>query len=127
MPTSTSRYRFEFRLCDWAEKLSVSLCGSRCALFVALREDGTPRRIYFAAPGEGFDGPSKASLAESHPSWLLYQPYEEDGSAYLEWLGLRQEVVERWLGRRLELADFLDVRSTGSRDVWPDAWRVLLA
>lgn len=127
MPTSTSRYRFEYRLADWAEKLSISLCGARCALFVGLREDGSLRRIYFAAPGEGFDGPSKTSLAESHVSWFLYQPYEDEGSAWVEWLGLRREVAERWLGRRLEPADFLDVRSTGARDGWPDAWRVTLA
>ena len=127
MPTSTSRYRFEFRLHDWAQRLSTDLCGERCAFFVGLRDNGTLRRTYFAQPDQPFDGTRKAALAEAHPRWFLYSPYEEEGSAYLEWLGLDQAIAERWLGRRFELADFLDVRSTGTRDGWPESWRVIIA
>lgn len=128
MPTSTTRYRFEFRLHDWAERLSLSLCGRRCAFFVGMREDGSLRRVYFAPPEEPFDGPQKAQLAEAYPRWFLYVPYEEaEGSAYLEWLGIERKIAERWLGRGLDAADFLDVRSTGARDQWPESWRVIVA
>jgi hypothetical protein len=121
----TSRYRFEFRLHDWAERLGRSLCGEPIAFFVGLRDDGSPRRIYFAGAGSPIDGPAKAALAEAYQSWFLYLPHDE-GSAYLEWLGLEQAVAERWLGKRLDASDFLDVRQTGTREGWPDSWRVIV-
>lgn len=127
MPASTTRYRFEYRVNDWATRFSISLCGRRSAFFVGLREDGSVRRIYFAPRGEEFDGAQKVQLAEAHPRWLLFQPYDEDNSAYLEWLGVDRPTMECWLGRRLEPGDFMDVRSTGTRDDWPDAWRVIVA
>jgi hypothetical protein len=127
MPTSTARYRFEFRLSDWAHRFASDLAGARASFFVAFREDGSVRRVYVARPGDSFDGESKAKLAESHERWFLFSPYDEEGTAYLEWLGLDRETVERWLGRRLEVTDFMDVRSTGTRDAWPDTWRVIIA
>jgi hypothetical protein len=127
MPKSTSRYRFEFRLHDWAERLSLQLCGARVGFFVGLRADGSVRRVYFRPHGEAVSGEDKAALTEAHPAWFLYQPYEDEGAAYLEWLGLDEGTVERWLGKRLERADFLDVRSTGHHDGWPETWRVILA
>jgi hypothetical protein len=127
MPNSTLRYRFEFRVHDWAERLSVGLCGARVGFFVGLRADGTVRRLYFRPRGESVAGESKTALAEAHPRWFLYQPYEDEGSAYIEWLGLDQPTVERWLGRPLERADFLDVRSAGHHEGWPEAWRVIVA
>jgi hypothetical protein len=127
MPTSTSRYRFEYRLHDWAEKYVLTLAGHRTAYFVGMREDGTIRRVYVAPQGDPFDGATKAQLAEAHPKWFLYVPYDEDGSAYIEWLGLERRTVERWLGRRLEAIDFMDVRTTGTREDWPESWRVIIA
>lgn len=127
MPTSTTRYRFEFRLHEWAERFSTGLCGTRTAFFVGLRDDGSIRRVYFAVPGTPFDGANKAALAEAYPRWFLYLPYDEDGSAYLEWLGVGRSQAERWLGRRFEAADFMDVRSSGERDEWPESWRVIVA
>mgnify|MGYP001359797592 CR=1 FL=1 len=126
MPTSTARYRFEFRMFDWVQGLSRSLCGTRTSLFIGIRKDGSMRRIYFARPTKGFDGDQKSTLAESHPAWLLYQPYEELGSGYLEWFGLDRKIAERWLSDNLTEADFLDVRSKDSRDDWPSAWRVIV-
>ena len=125
MAQPTSRYRFEFRLHDWAERLGTSLCGRPSAFFVGLRDDDTIRRIYFADAGAPLDGPAKAALAEAYKKWFLYLPHDE-GSAYLEWLGLDRRVVERWLDKRLDASDFLDVRQTGSREDWPDSWRVIV-
>ena len=127
MPTSTARYRFEFRLNDWAEKFVTSLAGRRSAYFVGFREDGTIRRVYVSLPDEPFDGAQKTQLAEAYPRWFLYVPYDDEGTAYLEWLGIERKVAERWVGRRLEAADFLDVRTTSSRDEWPESWRVIVA
>lgn len=127
MPTSTARYRFEFRLHEWAERFSASLCGARVAFFVGFRDDGTIRRVYFAQPGVPFDGANKAALAEAYPKWFLYLPYDEEGSAYLEWLGVDRPLAERWLGRRFAATDFLDVRTSGGRDEWPESWRVIVA
>ncbi|MEQ1504856.1 MAG: hypothetical protein ABMB14_21655 [Myxococcota bacterium] len=126
VPTSTARYRFEFRLHDWARQLSVGLCGKRAAFFLGMRDDGSIRRIYFAPSGEPFDGATKTQLAEAHPKWFLYLPYDDDG-AYLEWLGVDRKLAERWIGRKLEAVDFLDVRSTGAREEWPESWRVIVS
>ena len=125
MAQPTSRYRFEFRLHDWAERLATSLTGAPCAFFVGLRDDGSLRRIYFAGEGAPFDGAAKAALAEAYRRWFLYLPHDE-GSAYLEWLGLDRRTAERWLGKRLDASDFLDVRQTGSREEWPESWRVIV-
>ncbi len=127
MPTSTARYRFEFRLFDWAEHTARGLAGDRISFFIGFRDDGTLRRIYFAPAGELIDGERKAKLADAHGCWFLYAPYDAEGTAYLEWLAVPQATVERWLRRRLEASDFMDVRSTGARDAWPDTWRVIIA
>jgi len=117
MPKSTARYRFEFRVHDWAVSTSRALCG---------RDDASLRRIYFPRPGRAFSGDRKNAMAEAHPVWLLYAPYEEPGSAYLEWFNLDRSIVERWLEGKLGPEDFLDVRNTESREDWPPTWRVIV-
>jgi hypothetical protein len=126
LPPSTARYRFEFRLFDWAETTSRDLTGSRRAFFVGFRDEGSVRRMYFAQSGTPFDGDRKAKLAETHGRWFLYSPYDDAGTGYLEWLDLPQSAVEIWLKRTLEATDFLDVRSTSARDGWPENWRVIV-
>ena len=126
MATSTARYRFEFRLLEWAETFSRKLAGSRNSVFVGMRDDASIRRIYMARAGTSFDGDRKSTLVEAHPRWLLYTPYDEAGTGYLEWFALPQSVAERWIGRPLEMADFLDVRSSSTRNDWPETWRVIV-
>lgn len=112
---------------EWARRFIIDLAGAPCAFFLALRDNGTVRRVYVAQPEQPFTPEQKASLADTHPRWLLYSPYIEEGSAYLEWLGVDRALAERWLGRRLGVEDFLDVRATGNREGWPDSWRVIIA
>jgi hypothetical protein len=126
MSSSTARYRFEFRLFDWAEAYSRDMCGERRAFFIGIREDGSPRRVYFARQDDQFDGERKAALAESHPVWILFGPADDRGSGYLEWYGLEKDVAERWVKRPFEATDFIDVRASGGRDGWPTSWRVLV-
>lgn len=121
---SSARHRFEYLLFDWAENFSRALCGVRCGFFLAVRDEGTPRRIYFASPaGPEVDGEQKNKLAMLYPRWFVYTPGDEAGAGYLEWFDLERAVVERWIGRTLEPTDFLDVRTTASRD-WPSRWRI---
>ncbi len=126
MPAHTSRYRFEYRLLDWCEALSTGLCGARSSFFVGLREDGTPRRLYFAPPEEPLEGDRKTKLAAAYASWFLYVPAEEPGMGYLEWLGVPRNVAERWLLRDIEASDLVDVRTGTTRQDWPSDWRVHL-
>ncbi len=126
MSTTTSRYRFEFRIQDWANSWILRLAGTRVGFFVALRRDGTVRRIYVAAPDRPFDGQQKVALGQEYASWFLYLPYDNEGAAYLEWLNLDRGTIERWLGRELSPEDFIDVRTTGCRDGWPTSWRVIV-
>jgi hypothetical protein len=127
MPSSTARFRFEFRMLEWAENLSRSLCGDRRALFVGLRADGAVRRVYFASGDESFEGDRKTRLAQSHPGWLLFLPHGEAGTGYVEWFGLDAKVAERWMAHRLDAADYVDVRGRSERTEWPTTWRVLVA
>jgi len=126
MTTGTSRYRFEFRLADWAAGFSRSLCGDHRGFFVGFRGPADVRRLYVAPQGASFDGERKAKLAERYNSWFLYSPFDESGASYLEWLNMPHAVAERWLGRQLEAADFLDVRTTSAREGWPESWRVIV-
>ena len=126
MPTSTSRYRFEYRLLEWAESLCRDLHGGRSGLFVGLRSDGTVRRIVFAAPDERLEGERKAKLTTGADSWFLFAPYDEPGTGYLEWLDLPATTVERWLRRPLEVVDFQDVRTGTPLGQWPPGWRVII-
>ena len=126
MPTSTARYRFEFRILEFAESLSRGLNGTRLATFVGVRGDGNVRRVYFAPAGDSFEGDRKNKLVEGHESWMLYTPGVEGGSGYLEWMGLQRHIVERWIGSPLVPDDFIDVRAPGKREEWPVTWRVWL-
>ena len=126
MPTSTSRYRFEFRMHDWAQRYARSMCGCRTGFFIGLRDDGSPRRVYFARPGESIDNDRKNAMVDQHPMWVLYAPYDEPDHGYLEWYALDRATAERWLGSSLEDADFIDVRGTETRDAWPLTWRVIV-
>jgi len=126
MSNSTVRYRFEHRLHDWAAQFAQQLTGAPCGFFVGLRDDGSVRRVYLAHPDRPLDGEQKQLLAQRHPSWFLYFPYPEEGRGYLEWLGLPQALAETWLGRPLDPTDFIDVRSTGARDGFPESWRVIV-
>lgn len=125
MARSTARYRFEFKMVDWAQGFVRSLCGQRVSLFVGLRADGTVRRVYCARPGADFAPERRDAMTEAHPVWLLYAPYDDPDTAYLEWFGLDREVAEQWLGP-LERDDFVDVRGTEPRDDWPSTWRVIV-
>ncbi len=127
MATSTARYRFEFRLLEWAENTGRTLCGDRRAMFVGVRPDTAVRRIYFAPALESFEGERKSALAESHAHWFLYTPHPEAGTGYLEWFALERKIAERWLQHKLEPEDFIDVRGPGTRNEWPATWRVLIA
>jgi hypothetical protein len=123
---TTSRYRFEYRIQDWASSWSTQLVGHRVAFFVAFRRDGSVRRVYVAPVDRPFDGAQKAALGQEYATWFLYLPYDSEGTAYLEWLNLPRATIERWIGRTLLSDDFLDVRATGCRDDWPESWRVIV-
>lgn len=119
-----ARYTFELLVRDWAERAAVDWCGRPAAFFVGLRDDASPRRVYFAPVGTPFDAEQKTSLADAHPRWLLYVPHE-DGT-YLEWLGLPAPLVERWIGRPLDARTLAELSGHGSRGGWPESWRVML-
>lgn len=126
MPVSTVRYRFEYRLFDWAEEHVRGLTGDRLGLFVGMREDGTLRRVYVAAPGRPWDGEQKTSMAAAHPRWFLFVPDDEPGRGYLEWSALPVAVAQRWLTRPLQSTDLQDVKGDTPLDHWPETWRVVL-
>ena len=126
MTTSTARYRFEYRLHEWAEDLSMRMCGEMRSLFVGVRASGAVRRIYFSRTPSPFDGDRKRLLADGHQHWFLYQTHGERGSGYIEWFELDRGVVERWLGGAMADEDMADVRGAGELSEWPACWRVLM-
>jgi hypothetical protein len=124
--SSTARYRFEFRLFEWAETLSRDLCGDSRCFFIGLRPEGAARRVYFARAGAPFSPERKRVLVDGHLGWFLFHPVEFRAAGYVEWYDLDAFVVERWTRQRLEPADFEDVRGGGSLHAWPTSWRVIL-
>jgi len=124
--SSTARYRFEFQLFEWADRLSRELCGDSRCFFVGLRPDGAVRRIYFARAGAPFSSERKRVLVEGHLGWFLYHPVEHRSPGYVEWYDLEAVNAERWLGQSLTPDDFEDVRGGGTLHAWPTSWRVIL-
>lgn len=124
--TSTARYRFEFRLFEWAENLTRDLCGDSRCFFIGLRPEGAARRIYFARAGAPFSAERKRVLVDGHLSWFLFHPVEHRSPGYVEWYDLDAPVVERWTRQTLAPSDFDDVRGSGSLHAWPTSWRVIL-
>ena len=82
--------------------------------------------MYFAQAGTVLDGDRKAQLAQTHPRWFLFSPYDMAGTGYLEWLDLPEHTAEVWLKRAFESTDFLDVRSTSACEGWPESWRTIV-
>ena len=121
--TGPPRYAFEERILAFAEELSRRFVGGRRAFFVGLRDDGSPRRIYFAEDGP-FDAAQKDRLAGAHPRWFLFLPHDE--GTYLEWLDVDRATFERWLGAPLGPDALVDRTSTGSRGAFPTSWRVIV-
>lgn len=121
---STARYRFEYRLFDWAEQHVRELAGERVGFFVALRNDGTLRRIYLASPFAAWTEEQRASMVEAHESWFLFRPGSEPGTGYLEWADLPGAVARRWLGRPVLDADLQAVVGGEPLQHWPTSWRV---
>ncbi len=120
--TGTARYVFEERIRAFSEAFVVRWCGGPRAFFVGLREDGAPRRIYFAGE-EGFDAEQKERLVQGHPRWFLYLPHAD--GIYLEWLDLDARTFAQWLGEPLGDDALADTTSTGARGSFPTAWRVI--
>lgn len=126
MPTSTSRYRFEYEMDRWARRFIVPFAGEECAFLVALRESGSVRRVYVAPPGRAFGPEQKDRMTTDNHAWFLFVPYHDGSSTFMEWQGLDRATVERWLGRAFDPDDFLDVRTTGRSDGFPTHWRVIV-
>ena len=124
--SGTARYRFEFRLLDWAQRFARGLAGRRVAFFIGFRGDGTVRRVYLAPPGREFEPDQKRRLAESYASWFLFVPAEDPGKGYVEWLQMPRDRAEQWLGEAFVAEDFVDVRHSETKDDFPTSWRVIL-
>lgn len=121
---STARYRFEYRLFDWAEDHIRGLTGERVGFFVALRQDGTIRRVYLASPYQAWTQEQRAKMVDAHPAWFYFQPAPEAGRGYLEWADLPGSVARRWLGRPVLDADLQAVGGGEALQHWPPSWRV---
>jgi hypothetical protein len=126
MTTSTARYRFEYKVFDWAEQFGDRMCGGVRSFFVGVRPDGAVRRVYFERSARPFDSQRKRALADAHTHWFLFQTHGERGAGYVEWFELEQGVIQRWLGGDLESEDLDDVRGSGALHAWPACWRVIL-
>jgi len=111
---------------EWCERTSRALCGERRPMFVGVRDDGAVRRVYFGADGQPYEGVRKTALTENNEHWLLYNPYGEPGTGYVEWFALERRVAERWIEHTLQAEDYIDVRSTSAREDWPASWRVIV-
>ncbi len=88
MSSSTARFRFELHLFDWVERQVCRWNGERSGCFIAFRDDGSLRRIYFASPFQPWDADQRARMVAAHERWMLYLPGACSGQGYLEWSDL---------------------------------------
>ena len=111
----------------WARAFIVPLAGDPCAFLVALRADGSVRRVYVAPQHRAFGPEQKDRMTSQNKRWFLFVPYDDGTHTFVEWNGVDQRTAERWVGRPFEREDFLDVRSAGGLDAFPETWRVVVS
>jgi hypothetical protein len=123
MPHSTSRYRFEWKVLDWASRLSTALTGHPHYPFLVLfTPDGQLRQIHLGDAPERHDDAVWQRLRAAAPAWLAYDPFEGPEYTYLQWQDVPKATFERLLGATFTTED-LTAADQGIE--FPATWGVM--
>ncbi len=123
MPHATSKYPFEWKILDWAARLSQQLEGHPHYPFLMLfRAEGGVAEIHFGEAPEQHDDRRWQELMAATPSWFAYDPFEGPEYTFLHWQQVPRAVFERLLGAAFVPADF----TSGNESIeFPSTWSVM--
>jgi hypothetical protein len=123
VPRATHKYPFEWRILEWACKLSGAFTGSPHYPFLVLLDAaGVAERVVFGSAPETHDEKEWSSLREGAGAWLAYDPFDGPVYTYLSWDGLDQPTMERLVGSRLGQEDLM---AEGVTIAFPRKWGVM--
>jgi len=123
MPHSTCRYPFEWKILEWASRLSTALTGHPHYPFLAFfASDGQLRQIHFGDAPERHDDAAWQVLREAAPMWLAYDPFEGPEYAHIHWQQVPKATFERLLGTPFSAEDL----TAGAQGIeFPSTWGVM--
>jgi hypothetical protein len=123
MPRASYKYQFEWKILEWAWKLSWAFCGGSHYPFVILfGASGVADRLVFGPAPETHDENEWKRLLERAPAWLAFDPFEGPEYQYLSWEGLERQTVERLIGITFGPEDFGSEEGTIA---FPTKWGVM--
>jgi hypothetical protein len=123
MPRATCKYRFEWKVFDWAKNFSEILTGhDQYAFFIAFTETGRARKVIVGDRPETFDRQELEALQGESPSWLFHDPFEGPVYTYIQWQNVERRTMERLLGASFEPNDFM---SNDKSVEFPTSWGVM--
>ena len=107
MPRATYKYQFEWKILEWAWKLSWAFCGGSHYPFVILfGASGVADRLVFGPAPETHDENEWKRLLERAPAWLAFDPFEGPEYQDPSWEGLERQTVERLIGNHVRAGGF---------------------
>jgi hypothetical protein len=123
VPHATSKYGFEWKILEWASKLSGAFTGSpHFPFLVLLNAAGAAERVVFGSAPETHDAQEWTSLCEGASAWLAYDPFDGPVYTYLSWDGLDQPTMERLVGSAFGPQD---LTAEGLTIGFPRKWGVM--
>lgn len=123
MPRATCKYRFEWKIWDWATRFSHTLTShNHYAFLVLLTEDGRTSKIIVGDRPEHFDHQEFEAWRQEAPSWLFYDPFEGPVYTCIQWQNVERGTMERLIGATIEPDDLI---SDGVAIEFPTSWSVI--
>lgn len=123
MPHATNQYGFEWRILEWASRLSSQLTGAADFPFLMLfGPDGQIHRIHFGDGPQQHDDRAWQLLREAVPKWFFYDPFDAPEYTYIGWQGVAEAWFELVLGVSFEISD---LTAAGKTIEFPMNWGVM--
>jgi hypothetical protein len=123
MPHATNQYPFEWKIFEWATRLSKLLTGhSHYPFLILFAPNGQMHQIHFGDGPEEHDERLWQELRESAHAWLAYDPFEGPAYSNISWYQLPQGTVERLVGAPFTVEDL----TAGAQTIkFPATWSVM--
>ena len=107
MPHATNKYPFEWKIFEWAGRLSKQLTGNfHYPFLILLSRDGRVLQVHFGDAPEQHDEHVWQQLREANPCWFVFDPFEGPVYTYLTWQNAPRTTFERLLGTPFGPGDF---------------------
>ncbi len=133
MPHATMNHPFEWKVLEFAGRLSRLLAGNvrRGSFVVTFDPEGSARSVTFECPDEGWHELTKRLDAEGVPH-LFFDPFDAPEYTWVAWSGLSQSTMERLIGAPFEPGAFEPFRAGAGRGpaldppgTFPTSWGVM--